>query len=192
MKNYITIIFLFIVNIIYTQSINSVQDIFKSYFMLEDLSRTQLYKSGEDSLTIKFCKSNLIIDTLKIKTFFKNEDEPLIFYSLDIRKNDRSVFKEYHNFEYTNIGHRCNTYIIAVDKKSKMSFRLKGFLINDILPFSEYFYQSSSVNDLKDYEVEGLDLKCLLESLKNKTIIPNRKKYPCLEICTDPYMTYIH
>lgn len=84
-------------------------------------------------------------------------------------------------------------YVIGLNPKTGMSYRLSGFNGNDFMGFLSDFKEAfklkynrrlSSKKFLKQYHVEGIDFKCLYEGLKVKEV--NRDKYPCLIRCSDP------
>jgi hypothetical protein len=84
-------------------------------------------------------------------------------------------------------------YVLAINSKTGMSYRLSGFNGNDFLGFLSDFKEAyklkykkglSDKEFLKQYHIEGIDFCCLYEGLKAKEV--DRDKYSCLKRCSDP------
>ncbi|CAM4097453.1 hypothetical protein FLBR109950_15830 [Flavobacterium branchiophilum] len=159
-----------------------------------------LYKTFTDVINLK-------LDTLKIKGSFNLTTSvfapKFAFYKISL--NDRE------NKDFTNnISYKRNltsgedqflgifsgvftSFILAINRETGESYRLIGFDTNDFLGFLSDFKEEykekdgniiSTNNFLKNYQVEGIDFKCLYEGLKSDKI--ERKKYPCLQRVSDP------
>jgi hypothetical protein len=84
-------------------------------------------------------------------------------------------------------------YVITINPRTGMSYRIMGFNGNDFLGFLSDFKEEfkrknknrlSNKKFLKKYYVEGIDFNCLYKGLKAKEV--DRHKYPCLIRCSDP------
>jgi len=138
--------------------------------------------------------TNLKIDTLKLENKITGDfEEEFQFFKLSIDeiRNNRKLIND--EFQYIGFGSgMCDFYILALNRKTGISYRLSGFDVNDFFGFLSDFkvsYFNSTGKKLKtskfikNYKVENLDFECLYKGLKIDGI--DRKKYPCLMRCSD-------
>lgn len=128
-----------------------------------------------------FLKLNFNIDTL--------EEEGLSdFLFLEI--NPR--YENPHNINFSDgpfLLDNCTELIVAVHKRGRSIYKLKGFRNNDFqnfiraLKFLNYPYVNSKKQFVKNYFVEKLDLKCLYKVFSTYSI--EKGKYKCLNNCSD-------
>ncbi len=159
-----------------------------------------LYKEFSSVLYIK-------LDTLKIIRDELSFGQPGVqynFYQLMIYDVTKREFA--HNYSYKRklssdeeqflgiFSGRGDSYIIAINKATGRSFRLRGFNSNDFLSFLADVKETyngifghkplSTKAFFKNLQVENLDFECLYEGLSKKGI--NRNEYPCLLRISDP------
>jgi hypothetical protein len=133
-----------------------------------------------------FLELEFKMDTLNTVGF-----ENFIFLSINPNpENPRNISLE----RIQVIPNSCKEFIVAIDKKSKSLYRLKGFVYNDFLVFMDflkalgYLFLSSSRKFIKNYQVSQLDLEYLYSAFK-----PNRlrmSRYSCLRNCSQIYTTH--
>lgn len=148
-----------------------------------------------DSLYRSFCDVvELKLDTLKITGNYdltKSATAPKYkFYRLLEYRYNRKLNNNEQQL-YWIFGNRVS--IVAINQKTGVSYRLKGFNGNDFLGFlSDLKEEYNEANDeklttkrfLKSYKVESMDFQCLYEGLISNGI--DRNKYPCLKRESDP------
>lgn len=92
------------------------------------------------------------------------------------------------------VPENCEEYIIAINKKTKKVFKLKGFRMNefsyflDLLNELNYSHLSSSKNFYRYYYVENIDLECLYKASRNRKKYAS--KFPCLSSCSELVTTH--
>lgn len=155
-----------------------------------------LYKACSDAVDFK-------LDTLKItgsweltKSVFSSQYRFYQLLAYDDQKKTYTkniIYKRKLNDleeQFFLIRESC---VLAINQRTGLSYRLKGFNSNDFLNFLSDFreaYKEStgsglSIKDfLKNYKVEGLDFECLYKGLRQDET--DREKYPCLKRASDP------
>jgi hypothetical protein len=148
-----------------------------------------------DSLYRSFCDVvELKLDTLKITGNYDLTKSALApkyqFYRLLEYSYNRKLNNNEQQF-YWIFGRGVS--IIAINQKTGISYRLKGFNGNDFLGFlSDLKEEYKEANDeklttkqfLNSYKVESMDFQCLYEGLISSEL--DRNKYPCLKRESDP------
>lgn len=200
-KRIYTIIFCaFCIINIHSQSKTDIEDTFKMQLFLNRknvLFRTMDYSIVKnDSLYNVFKEITVLkIDTLKLDNKIPdNFEDEYKFYKLSIDniKNSRKLVNDEH--QYLGLGSGiCSSFIIALNLKTGINYRLAGFDTNDFLgflsDFKEMYFKTNykkikTSKILKYFKVEDLDFKCLYEGLKKDNL--DREKYPCLQRCSEP------
>lgn len=155
-----------------------------------------LYKAYSNAIDLK-------LDTLKVtgnweltKSVFSSQYQ---FYQLLAYDNQKKsytqniVYKRKLNSSEEHFMIIKGSCILAINQKTGLSYKLKGFNSNDFLNFLSDFkeaYKESTGNKLstseflKNYKVDGLNFECLYLGLKQDKI--DREKYPCLKRMSDP------
>jgi hypothetical protein len=160
------------------------------------IKNDSLYKAFSDAVDFK-------LDTLKItgnweltKSVFATHYQFYQLLAYDNQKKSHTqniIYKRKLNSneeQFFMIGGSC---VLAINQKTGLSYRLKGFNSNDFLNFLSDFKEAykestgdklSTSEFLKNYKVYGLDFQCLYQGLKQDNI--DRDKYPCLKRISDP------
>lgn len=140
---------------------------------------------------------NLKLDTLKISGIWEFTKSALApqykFYRLSLSNciYTRNLNNGEEQFYAFSSGY-IDAYILAVNQKTGLVYRLKGFNGNDFLGFLLDFkaeYEESigekltTKKFLKSYKVEELDFQCLYQGLYSDET--DRNKYPCLKRVSD-------
>lgn len=155
-----------------------------------------LYKAYSDAIDFK-------LDTLKVtgnweltKSLFSSQYQ---FYQLLAYDNQKKIYTTniiYKRKLNSNEEHFLiikGSCILAINQKTGLSYKLKGFNSNDFFNFLSDFkeaYKESTGNKLstkeflKNYKVDELDFECLYQGLKQDKV--DREKYPCLKRNSDP------
>ena len=133
-------------------------------------------------------KSKLAFYSLRDKY---NPEDYVLYDTTKISRNDFYIFETWVS--------ETVPYILAIDHASGRSYRISGFNGNDFLDFLSDFkefyksYNKINLSDkkiLKNFNVEGIDLKCIYKGLRDKKWIREErtehwpvtmKKYPCLQ-----------
>ena len=162
-----------------------------------------LYKAFSEVTYLKLNKLKVLKNRFEKQTAVPEFD----YYELkmyDTAKKDYTNNVTYKRTLTSNEGQffgvyigGCDEYIIAINRTTGDSYRLKGFNINDFLAFFVDFkevYTNQSYTEkgeehlnirkfLKNYQIEDLDFECLYDGLTSKEI--DRDKYPCLKRVAD-------
>ncbi|SIT21873.1 hypothetical protein SAMN05421786_109178 [Chryseobacterium ureilyticum] len=199
------LILLFFLSFVKAQENMDLLSIFKMQLYLDKNDELSSCTKN-DSLYFVFKKNMILkLDTLKkrgnydlIESVFAPKIE---FYAINLSFNKNKNLddvKKMTKKEANCLGIFSGTfdkYILAIDNKTRRSYRIVGFNSNDFLSFlSDYLEYYNEHNDkkltsnsfLKNYYVEGIDFKCLYNGLHSDEI--DRKKYPCLQRVNDPIL----
>lgn len=190
-KNGLVLITLFISILSFAQKGMDVEYLFKVQLFVDrpGIKNDSLYNIFMKNISIK-------IDTLKTSIPFSEKYQ---FYRLSL-KDEKNVsyapgFKVPDDdgaflFDFSH-GYTSD-YILCIDIKNGICFRLLGFNSNDFLSFlTDYKETYTSLSDkdiLELLKVEGLDFKCLYKALRTKNL--KRVAFPCLESVNDPIRVY--
>ena len=165
--------------------------IFKTQLFLEkaNVANAKGFESKDMELFIFFSRNiNLRLDTLQSFGFSGN----YFFFSLSMKKGvtyNGTTLKSDSSF-LLFIGNDCSDYILAINKYTGKSYRLKGFGGNDFINlFFDINREFERLNEqkitikrfLKDYHINSVDFGCLYNALKSGEY--NKTKYPCLKGC---------
>lgn len=139
----------------------------------------QKYVASQQNLQ-KFLKLEFQMDTLGATGF-----DDYIFVSINPRyQNPDSLEFDDGPFLLTD----CDRYVVALHKRDRSLFRLKGFIQNDFPLFigalkSLGYKNCNSVRHfVSNYSVASLDLRCLFNAFNNLSV--DSHKYPCLSNCS--------
>ncbi|RYE56549.1 MAG: hypothetical protein EOP48_07765 [Sphingobacteriales bacterium] len=155
-----------------------------------------------DSLYMAFCQTiSLKLDTLEIKgdfNFTKSVFAPKFqFYFVESGDGTHLNYTRKligTEAQYFGIASGVfSKYVLAINQKTGRSYRIIGFNGNDFLSFlSDYleYFNDRNTNKvtantfLRNYQVNGIDLKCLYKGLRAKS--RDDAKFPCLKRVDDP------
>lgn len=165
--------------------------IFKMQLFLEKANVVNIKGfEQKDQKLLSFFSNNikLRLDTLQSYGFSGN----YIFLGLSMKNgvmyND-TIMKSDSSF-LLFIENDCSNYVLAVNKYSGKSYRLKGFNGNDFFNlFIDINKQLERLNQkkitikafLKNYTVTSIDFECLYNAFKFGRY--DKEKYPCLKGC---------
>ena len=182
------------------QKTSDVKFLFKTWLFLEHVnteSREAILFPVKDSALFSLWQNaiELKLDTLK-KTGFSKD---YIFVSISLKKLDIPlkdfpiVYKQWKMIDYLDMPvDSCGAYVLCVNKRAGISYRLRGFRENDFLglyrdirgDFEGRTTKRLSIRRfLKQYTVNDLDFECLYEGLTSNKV--NLKEFPCLQRCAN-------
>lgn len=167
---------------------------------LEEIFKMQLFLNKDysygDSITSAFFSDiiSLKYDTLLITSNFKEVNISFFNY-IFLKVEQSNIITNQDKGDFEVWCHDSHYYIIAINLKKGVSYRLAGFELNDFRYFyndflREYSTWSDQKLKIKDFikkvKVEGLDFKCLYEGTANLEI--DFWKFPCLKKCGDNFI----
>ena len=175
-----------------------VEDIFKLQLFLDKKSSTHSSTKNivkNDSLYQIFSNSiELNIDTLRVESKLYEFIDPFQYYKIDLRNTTQKLSRENSEIQSLSLFHGLNTIcIIAINPKTGLVYRLKGFNDNNFLTFLRDFKEIykrktdkaiSSNKLIKKYKLPDVNFKCLYKGLRAKNI--DIQKYPCLIRYSEP------
>lgn len=133
---------------------------------IKNINTELLNKYLASDINVKYLKSNIYwikFIEINIPTFADNDIEPI---------------------------NECKRFVIAITETRDKIYRLLNFKNNDVREFLRVLKYESVKHILfpksisKDYYIEGVDLKCLVEGNRKRKI--NTEKYPCYHYCGEP------
>jgi hypothetical protein len=211
MKKVIVVVGLFCYGMpVFAQLKTDAQSVFKMLLFLDKKNISfrgmDSTASKNDSLYRAFSEAvYLKLDKLKpTKNSFEYELTGQGYNFYELRLYDQAKKKFSNNVVYKRtlssnegqffgvVAGGSDSYIIAINQSTGVSYRLKGFRINDFLAFladfkEDYSEQSGKKPNTKtflnNYQIEDLDFECLYNGLTDSKM--DRKKYPCLNRAAD-------
>ena len=185
MSNSPIILFLFFTHcMVCGQTPNRETDFLVKLSLFQETIRPEKYVSEQESLN-NFLRLGFKIDTLQSTDFAD-------FTFLRIDPN----FRNPENIpipELPLLIGNCDAFIVAFNGRT--IYRLKGFRVNDFpyflgkLKSLNYYKISSYWGFVNNYEVNGLDLRCLYKAFKRPINI-NKIKHKCLLSCAELISTH--
>ncbi len=167
----------------------NLQETFKMQLFLNKKSSIEIinsdFKAFSEAIVLK-------IDSLEVKnSLLGSLHDKFTFYKADVA-DIKPISQKSKPFD-VSCYEGSYYYILAINNRTGMSYRLAGFETNDFISFYNDFaslYNGINANKLKirdflkNFKVENLDFKCLHDALTSSNII-DRNKYPCLKKCED-------
>lgn len=198
MINKIIYFFVFALNFINlnAQVKENESEIFKMQLFL---NRKAFVKNNDDSLSNLSSSYKIFSDLFILQMNELKVENKLsgvlgcdyVFY--EVIESEIKRKRELSSIEYKYLDFECypaNKYILAINLKTGLSYRLSGFETNDFISFfidfkSYYLNRKLNIKTfLNDFKVENLDFECMYKGLNIKKMIHNTM-YPCLKKCSD-------
>lgn len=194
------------------QSGTSIEDLFRLQLFL-DKQNWERYTEGvikNDSLYQAFKESTqLNIDTLRVISKFDFPPlEQFRYFQIDLRKKGMTQKKKLTELSaIQSLGFSAgfeSVFILCINMETGVIYRLRGFNGNDFFSYLRDFAEVyntytghyrrmkkiSNRKFFKNYQVSGLDFKCLYKGLISKKKFQNKyqysNEYPCLRKCSEP------
>lgn len=176
------------------------EHIFKNWIYLEKPSGFVKDSNSLESITVKNDSIYKIFMTnvqLKLSDVSSNLPKKFVVKCLEL--NEKSIIYTDENLTAYNVGihgfsytSQCNGKIILVfDSETGMSYRVAGFIGNDLLSLitnlKDFNYKEEnkdlkSKSIIKKYFIKDVDLSCIYKGLTCEDS-DNYIKYPCLKSC---------
>ena len=180
------------------QSSVDIEDIFKLQLFLDKKSSSHSSTKDlvkNDSLYQVFSNSiELYIDTLEVESKLYEFRDPFQYYKIDLKNVTQKLSSEDYEIQSLSLFYGFNSIcILAINPKTGLTYRLRGFNGNDYFTFLQDFkeiYKGQTGNTLssnkliKKYKLPEVDFKCLYKGLKANS--RDTRKYPCLIRYSDP------
>lgn len=172
------------------QDKNDIEYLFKLQLFLD--AKNRYYPQDKDIIKTNLLFDNFYqsvetkIDTLNARSDLFDFMDSFQYYRVNVHN---ITYKDGENIPVPTI--KCNIYIIALNNKTGLVYRLKGFNgndFNDYLKEVKKMYSSWDMNIsyrqiLRRYKVEDLDFHCLY-----KNILSQNQNDNCMIKCSDPIM----
>lgn len=148
------------------------------------LAMLSLLSEGLNTNEVKLTQETIIKfldENVGVSIINQNSFSDFVFISIDPKQKRKYSDDKTMPIIWSNKD--CQEYILAIHKWGLYTFKLKGYQINDFYSFLNFMYKNDyeNINSpkafSKNYQVEGLDFKCLYKSLRSKK---DSKKYQCL------------
>ncbi|MFK5983556.1 MAG: hypothetical protein QM499_11625 [Flavobacteriaceae bacterium] len=149
------------------------------------LAMLSLFSEGLNLDYVEINEENLVkflSENVEINIINQNSFEDFVFLSLTINKKSK-----YNSSEMPIIWalNGCNEYIVSINKNTYYYYKLKGYQMNEFYSLL-YFMRKYDYKKIKNprvfdknYQVKGLDFKCLYRSLKVNNY-SQLKEFPCI------------
>lgn len=193
MKNRFIVCFMLIISFYQISYSQNHEDI-KKYELLAMLS---LFSEGLNNSEVEVNEETLnkfLSENLEISIIEQNSFKDFAFISINPEKNRRNSGDVKMPIIWSS--NDCEEYILAINKGSLYTFKLKGYQLNDFNSFLNFLVKNGykkingSKSFSKNYEVSGLDFDCLYSSLNVKSK-NDFEKFPCLrDTCLKIYKTH--